>query len=105
MRQAGVADYRAFARDVLKVVADRPVSFEVFADDFDEMERQAKLITTWGPSVFVKIPITNTAGESAIPLIKRLSDAGVKLNITAVWVTMPDGRFEKVPVNIRAVTG
>ena len=84
MRKCGVSDYEAFAREALQAVSGMPVSFEVFADDFDEMERQAKLITTWGPSVFVKIPITNTAGESAIPLIKRLSGAGVKLNITAI---------------------
>jgi transaldolase len=61
-----------------------PISFEVFADDFEEMERQARLITTWGEAVFVKIPITNTKGEPAIPLIRRLSAAGVKLNVTAI---------------------
>ncbi len=84
MRKCGVADYAAFAREALDATGGMPISFEVFADDFDEMERQAKLIATWGEPVFVKIPITNTKGESAIPLIKRLADAGVKLNVTAI---------------------
>ncbi|HUP59001.1 MAG TPA: transaldolase [Thermoanaerobaculia bacterium] len=84
MRKCGVSDYESFAREALQAVSGMPVSFEVFADDFEEMERQATRISTWGESVFVKIPITNTAGESAIPLIARLSAAGVKLNITAV---------------------
>ena len=84
MRKAGVTDYEAAAKDIVKAIPDRSISFEVFADDFDEMERQAKLITTWGDGVFVKIPITNTSGDSAIPLIRRLSAAGVKLNVTAI---------------------
>jgi transaldolase len=84
MRKSGVSDYEAFAREALQAVGGMPISFEVFADEFDEMERQARLITTWGESVFVKIPITNTRGESAIPLIRRLSKAGVKLNVTAI---------------------
>jgi transaldolase len=84
MRKVGITDYQAFAKEALAATGDMPISFEVFADDFDEMERQAKLIATWGEPVFVKIPITNTKGESAIPLIKRLSAAGVKLNITAI---------------------
>lgn len=84
MRKCGVSDYQSFAREALEAVSGMPISFEVFADDFDEMERQAKLISTWGESVFVKIPVTNTAGESAVPLIQRLSAAGVKLNITAI---------------------
>lgn len=84
MRKSGVTDYESFAREALQVTGDLPISFEVFADDFDEMERQARLINTWGESVFVKIPITNTKQESAIPLIARLSAAGVKLNITAI---------------------
>lgn len=84
MRKSGVADYAAFAKEALAATGGMPISFEVFADEFDEMERQAKLIATWGDSVFVKIPITNTKGESSIPLIKRLSDAGVKLNVTAI---------------------
>jgi transaldolase len=84
MKKSGVKDYETFAREALKAVAGMPISFEVFADEFDEMERQAKLIAKWGQEVFVKIPITNTRGESAIPLITRLSQAGVKLNITAI---------------------
>src|SRR5438105_7986076 len=84
MRKSGIFDYEAFAREALKAVSGMPISFEVFADEFDEMERQAKKITTWGQGVFVKIPITNTRRESAVPLIRRLSAAGVKLNITAI---------------------
>ena len=84
MKKSGITDYEAFAKDALKAVSGMPVSFEVFADEFAEMERQARRICTWGDEVFVKIPITNTKGESAIPLIKRLSDSRVKLNITAI---------------------
>jgi|SRR5579884_630569 len=84
MRKAGVTDYCAFARDVLTSIPDRPISFEVFADDFAEMERQARLIASWGEHVYVKIPITNTAGESSLPLINRLACSGVKVNITAM---------------------
>jgi transaldolase len=84
MRKSGVADYAAFAKDALDATGGMPISFEVFADDFDEMERQAKLIATWGDAVYVKIPVTNTKGESAVPLIKRLAAAGVKLNVTAI---------------------
>ncbi len=84
MKKSGVTDYEAFAKEALKAVSGMPISFEVFADDFAEMERQARQICTWGDAVFVKIPITNTKGESAIPLIKRLTGAHVKLNITAI---------------------
>lgn len=85
MRKVGVSDYVAFAHEVLAAIPDRPVSFEVFADDFGEMELQAREIATWGPNVNVKIPITNTKGQSSVPLIGRLSAAGVALNITAVF--------------------
>lgn len=85
MRKAGVGDYKRFAQEVLAVVPDRPVSFEVFADDFDEMERQAREIAAWGPNVNVKIPVTTTRREFAGPLIQRLSRAGVQLNVTAVF--------------------
>ncbi len=85
MRKAGVTDYVAFAKEVLAAIPDAPVSFEVFADDFPSMEAQAMQINTWGDNVFVKIPITNTKGESSIPLIRKLSAAGVKLNITAIF--------------------
>jgi transaldolase len=82
MRKAGISDYEAFARDILCEIRDRPISLEVFADEFDEMERQARLIATWGPNVYVKIPVTNTRRESALDLIHRLSH--VRLNITAM---------------------
>lgn len=88
MRQAGVNDYESFARAMLEVVGDRPVSFEVFSDEFIEMERQAIQIATWADKVFVKIPITNTKGESSIPLVRRLSDAGVKTNVTAIFTEL-----------------
>lgn len=84
MRKSGIADYEAFAREALDAVGGMPISFEVFADEFNEMERQAKRIATWGEGVFVKIPITNTRGESSVKLIARLSAAGVKLNVTAI---------------------
>lgn len=84
MRKAGVTDYAAFARSVLDAIPSLPVSFEVFADDFAAMERQAHLLAAWGKNVFVKIPITNTAGDSSIPLIRRLADQGVQLNVTAI---------------------
>jgi transaldolase len=84
MRKAGIADYKAFALEVLKVVPDRPVSFEVFADEFEEMKSQAMEIASWGGNVNVKIPVSNTKREFCGPLIRWLSMAGVKLNITAV---------------------
>jgi transaldolase len=84
MRKAGVSDYRAFAREVLEIVPDRPVSFEVFSDEFAEMEEQAHEIASWGPNVFVKLPVTNTRGEFAGSLVKSLSRAGVQVNVTAL---------------------
>lgn len=84
MRAAGVNDYKAFALDVLKVVPDRPVSFEVFADDLPTMQDQAREIASWGTNVYVKIPVTTTKGESAAPIIASLSQKGVKLNVTAM---------------------
>lgn len=84
MRKAGIQDYKAFAHQVLEAIPDRPISFEVFADEFDEMERQALEIASWGKNVSVKIPVTNTRKESAGPLIERLSKAGVALNVTAL---------------------
>ena len=85
MNKAGIKDYEAFARELLKVVPDRPVSFEVFADEFGEMEAQARVIASWGRNVNVKIPITNTKGASAGPLIKRLSAAGVIVDLQCPW--------------------
>lgn len=84
MRKAGITDYVAFSRDILAAIKDKPISFEVFADDFAEMERQADLIASWGDNVYVKIPITNSEGLSSIPLIRRLTSRGVKLNVTAI---------------------
>jgi transaldolase len=84
MRKVGVADYEKFARDVLEVVTEKPISFEVFSDEFPEMHRQALMIGKWQKNVYVKIPITNTRAESALPLITELSAEGVKLNITAI---------------------
>ena len=84
MRKAGVTDYTSFARQALELVGDRPISFEVFADEFDEMERQALEIASWAPNVNVKIPITNTKGASSAELVGRLSKQGVTVNITAM---------------------
>lgn len=84
MRKAGVADYETFARDVLSVITDRPVSFEVFADDAQGMIKQARAIATWGPNVNVKIPYTNTKQESMLSVIERLSGDGVQVNVTAM---------------------
>jgi len=84
MRKDGVSDYRAFAKEVLAHVKTQPISFEVFADEFPEMRRQALEIKTWGDNVYVKIPITNTRRESSIPLVKELASSGVKLNVTAI---------------------
>lgn len=84
MRKAGVRDYEQFAREVLAHITDRPISFEVFSDEFDEMERQAHAIASWGANVNVKIPVTNTRGESAVPLVRRLAASGVRLNVTAL---------------------
>jgi transaldolase len=84
MRKAGISDYRGFAHEVLAAIPDRPISFEVFSDEFPEMERQATEIASWGENVYVKIPVTNTRGESAAPLVKCLSHRGVKLNVTAL---------------------
>jgi transaldolase len=84
MRAAGVKDYEAFAHEILAAVTDKPISFEVFADEFAEMERQAHKIAGWADNVYVKIPITNTRRESSVDLIRRLSHSGVKLNVTAI---------------------
>lgn len=85
MRQAGIDDYEAFAREILEIVTDRPISFEVFSDDIGEMERQALEIATWGPNVNVKIPVTNTKGERTDVLLKRLVEHGTKVNVTALF--------------------
>ena len=84
MKKAGIKDYEAFAKDILSTIKEKPISFEVFSDDFDEMEKQAMKITSWADNVYVKIPVTNTKKESSKELIKRLVEKKVKLNITAI---------------------
>jgi len=84
MRKAGITDYAAFARDIVAAIPDRPISLEVFADDFDEMERQARLIAAWGSNVYVKIPVTNTRGDFAGDVIRKLTAEGIQLNVTAL---------------------
>ena len=99
MRKAGVTDYEKAAKDIVKAIPDRSISFEVFADDFAEMERQARRITTWGKHVSVKVPITNTKGESALPLVRKLSREGIALNVTAIFT------IEQVQGVVDAVKG
>lgn len=84
MRKAGITDYASFAKDILTVIRDKPISFEVFSDDFREMERQAMEIASWGENVFVKIPVSNTKRAPAYDLVRKLSIAGVRLNVTAL---------------------
>ncbi|NQW44663.1 MAG: transaldolase [Deltaproteobacteria bacterium] len=84
MKKSGITDYVTFCKDILRDIKTKPISFEVFADHFTEMKRQALEIASWGNNVYVKIPITNSEGESSLPLIKELSLSGVKLNVTAV---------------------
>ncbi len=84
MKKAGIKDYEAFAKDILKTVTAKPISLEVFTDEFPEMKRQALKITAFAPNVYTKIPITNSRGESSLPLIKELAGHGVKLNVTAL---------------------
>jgi transaldolase len=84
MRKAGITDYRAFAKDILKVIPDKPISFEVFSDEFADMERQAMEIAGWGGNVYVKIPVTNTRREPSYELVRKLAKRKVKINITAI---------------------
>ena len=93
MRKAGIADYEAFARRLIEAVPDRPISFEVFADEFPEMIRQARQIASWGRNVNVKIPVTNTRREFAGPVIRELSAAGVAVNVTAVMTAEQVGQI------------
>jgi len=88
MKKAGIADYRDFCRDILKQVKEKPISFEVFSDDFQEMERQAMEIASWGENVYVKIPVTNTQRQPSYELIGTLAARGVKVNVTAI-MTLP----------------
>lgn len=84
MKKVGILDYRAFCKDILKTINDKPLSFEVFSDDFDEMKRQALEITSWGGNVYVKIPVTNTKGETCYSMVKELVEHKVKVNVTAI---------------------
>jgi transaldolase len=84
MRKAGISDYRAFCKDILSSIRDKPISFEVFSDEFEEMERQALEIASWGDNVYVKIPVCNTRAEPSYGLVKRLTDRKVKVNVTAL---------------------
>jgi transaldolase len=84
MRKSGISDYEGFAREILQIVTDRPISFEVFSDDFSEMIRQGRKIASWGKNVYVKVPVTNTKGEFASTVIKTLAREGVRLNVTAL---------------------
>ncbi|MBL7672263.1 MAG: transaldolase [Bdellovibrionaceae bacterium] len=99
MKKAGVSDYRAFCKEILTHIRTKPLSFEVFADDFAEMKRQALEIATWGPNVYVKIPITNSEGKTSIPLVHELAHKNVKLNVTAIFT------FEQVVETVQAVKG
>jgi transaldolase len=84
MRKAGISDYRAFAKEILQAISDRPISFEVFSDEFQDMERQALEISSWGDNVYVKIPVTNTRGQPCYELVRKLTKSGVKVNVTAL---------------------
>lgn len=97
MRCAGIDDYESFALDLVQLVTDRPVSFEVFSDDFDTMEDQARKIASWGDNVYVKVPITNTRGDSSAELQRRLAGAGVKVNVTAL---MTVSQVERTVANL-----
>jgi len=93
MRKAGITNYQAFAKEILQVIPDRPISFEVFSDDFGEMERQAHEIAGWGPNVYVKIPVTNTKRQPSYELIRRLAKSGIKVNVTAVMTLAQVGEI------------
>jgi transaldolase len=110
MRKAGIVDYRAFALQVVNAIPDRPISFEVFSDEFAEMERQAVEIATWGEHVYVKIPVTNTRREPSFDLIHRLSHRGIRLNVTAIMTleqvrSVADALAGGAPSNVSVFAG
>lgn len=110
MRKSGISDYEGFAKEILSVIQDKPISFEVFSDDFEEMERQALKIASWGQNVYVKIPVTNTKGESSCELIHKLAKAGVKQNVTALMTVeqvkeVSDALKDGAPCNISVFAG
>lgn len=110
MRKVGISDYECFAKDILGVITDKPISFEVFSDEPEEMRRQARRIASWGSNVYVKIPITNTRGESMTPLIRGLANEGTKLNVTAILTLqqvsqVAQGLSESVPAVVSVFAG
>ena len=110
MRKAGIGDYERFAKDILQVVVGKPISFEVFSDDFREMRRQALKVSAWQENVYVKIPITNARGEPSLPLIRELSHEGVKINVTAILTSgqvrcVADALARDVPAVVSVFAG
>ena len=110
MAQAGVSNYESFAKEVLTFIQGKPISFEVFSDDFDDMERQANKIAGWGDNIYVKIPVTNTKGASSAALVKRLASNGVKLNVTAILTldqvsTIHDALLPDTPAIVSVFAG
>lgn len=110
MKKAGITDYAAFAKEMLSHIKDKPISFEVFSDDFSEMERQARIIASWASNVYVKIPVTNTKGKSSAALVKKLSAEGIMLNVTAILSmaqvkTMVDALSPKTPAIVSVFAG
>ena len=104
MRKVGITDYEKFAREILEVVTDKPIAFEVFSDDFEDMRRQALKISGWQKNVYVKIPITNTKGESSLPLVGELAKSGVQLNVTALLtLEQADGVARRLHPDVPAV--
>jgi transaldolase len=104
MKKAGVKNYEEFAKSALKAIPDLPISFEVFSDDFAEMEREARKVAKWGNNVYIKIPITNTKKESSIPLIRKLSHDGLKINVTAILTyDQVKGTFDALSPTIPAI--
>ncbi len=101
MRKSGIADYEDFSKEVLRHIPDRPISFEVFSDDFSEMERQAREIAAWGENVYAKIPITNTKRESSLALVNRLASDGIQLNVTAL-LTLEQVKATSIALGNRA---
>jgi transaldolase len=110
MKQASITDYVAFSKSVLTEIKDLPISFEVFADDFPTMEQQGREIASWGDNAYVKVPVTNTKGESAAPLIGKFASAGVKLNVTAIMTleqvqTVVDALSPETPAVVSVFAG
>jgi len=104
LKKAGIRDYEMFAKDILQTIRDKPISFEVFSDDFADMRRQALKISKWQENVYVKIPITNTKGESALPLVADLAQSGVRLNVTALLtLAQVEGVAQSLQASVPAV--